>query len=121
MPYFLDALDIVKQHGDVDFYTQSEGRVHRHLGFFYLGEMSDPVTALEYLEISLNLRYELGDRRRMPSGLHALAEAELDAGHRERAVELLEEAVSRARSAGLMEARIADMEQTLERAESSLE
>jgi tetratricopeptide (TPR) repeat protein len=114
MPYFREALEIVEREPGVDLYTRSE--VHRHIGFYYLVEAVDPAAAVRHLQISLDLRHELGDPRRIPSGLTALAEAELEAGNRERAVQLLEQALAQARSAGLVPERIGDIERTLQAA-----
>jgi tetratricopeptide (TPR) repeat protein len=118
MPYFQEALEIVEREPMVDLYTRSE--VHRHIGFYYLVEAVDPAAAVRHLQISLDLRDELGDPRRIPSGLLALGQAELAAGNRERALQLLEHAVTRARSAGLTRERIIDMERTLQAAQSDL-
>lgn len=114
MPYFREALEIVEREPGVDLYTRSE--VHRHIGFYYLVEAVDPAAAVRHLEISLDLRFELGDPRRIPSGLLALGEAELAAGNRHRAVQLLEEGLTQARSARLARERIGDIEHTLETA-----
>jgi tetratricopeptide (TPR) repeat protein len=114
MPYFREALEIVEREPGVDLYTRSE--VHRHIGFYYLVEAVDPAAAVRHLQISLDLRNELDDPRRIPSGLEALGEAELAAGNRARALQQLEQAVSQARSAGLAPERIANMERTLQAA-----
>jgi hypothetical protein len=116
MPHFREALEIVEREPGVDLYTRSE--VHRHIGFYYLVEAVDPVAAVTHLQISLDLRHELADPRRIPSGLLALGEAELAAGNRGRALQLLEQAVTQARSAGLARERIVDIERTLQAAGS---
>jgi tetratricopeptide (TPR) repeat protein len=97
-------------------YLRSE--VHRHVGFYFLVEASQPAEAVRHLQISLDLREELGDQRRIPSGLVALGQAELEAGSRDRAIELLRRAVDESRAAGLMPERIKDAEQALAEAEA---
>ncbi|HYK70667.1 MAG TPA: hypothetical protein VEV45_22170, partial [Streptosporangiaceae bacterium] len=96
---------------DGDLYLRSE--VHRHVGFYFLVEDEQPTQAVRHLQLSLDLRVEFGDPRRIPSGQVALARAELAAGHRERAIELLTNAVTRASEAGLLAERIADAERAL--------
>src|SRR5260370_21717646 len=71
-----------------------------------------------YLQLSLDLREELGDERRIPSGQVALAQAHLSAGNHDQAVELLRQAVAGARTAGLLAQRIEDAEQALQEAEA---
>jgi mannose-6-phosphate isomerase-like protein (cupin superfamily) len=115
MPYFWQALDLASR---ADLYTQSE--VHRHVGFYYLVEAGQPAEAVRHLRRSHELREALGDPRRIPSGLVVLGEAELAAGNPERAVELLREAVARARAARLLPARIESAEQALAEAEVAL-
>jgi hypothetical protein len=116
MPYFWQALDLAyAADSDGDLYLRSE--VHRHVGFYFLVADEQPSAAVRHLQLSLDLREELGDPRRIPSGQEALAEAELAAGHRERAVELLTSAVTLARKAGLLAARIADAERALREAQ----
>jgi tetratricopeptide (TPR) repeat protein len=118
MPRFWRALEIVEEIGDAaDLYTRSE--VHRHVGFYYLVEDVRLDDALRHLQRSLELREQLGDPRVIPSGLVALGEAELDAGHPERAVELLEEAVLSARRADLLAERIHDAEHALQGARTA--
>jgi tetratricopeptide (TPR) repeat protein len=116
MPYFRQALDFADTPGNaVDLYTRSE--INRHIGFYFAVEDLRPEEAARHLEISLQLREELGDSRRIPSGLVALGEAELAAGNRERAIELLSRAVSLTRSAGLLPERLEEAEQALREAE----
>lgn len=112
MPYFWQALDLAtKPELAEEKYLRSE--VHRHVGFYFLVEDPQPAEAVRHLQLSLDLREELGDPRRIPSGLVALAQAELAADNRQRARELLERAVSDARAAGLMPSRIEDAERQL--------
>ncbi|HEV8064411.1 MAG TPA: hypothetical protein VGP46_06245 [Acidimicrobiales bacterium] len=119
MPYFWEALEIVDaDNSGCDLYRRSE--VHRHVGFYFLLEDAQPERAVEHLQISLDLREELGDLRRIPSGLVALGRAEMAAGRPERAVELLRDAVAKSHSAGLTPARIADAESVLKEAEAAL-
>jgi tetratricopeptide (TPR) repeat protein len=119
MPRFWRALEIVEEVGDAaDLYTRSE--VHRHVGFYYLVEDVRPDEAVHHLQRSLELRRALGDARVIPSGLVALGEAELAAGHLEQAVELLEQAVLGARQAGLLAERVIDAEHALEDARATL-
>lgn len=116
MPYYWRALDLAyAPDSDGDLYLRSE--VHRHVGFYFLVENEQPARALRHLQLSLDLREELGDPRRIPSGQVALARAELAAGHRERAIELLTSAVTQAREAGLLAERIADAESALREAQ----
>jgi tetratricopeptide (TPR) repeat protein len=116
MPYYWQALELVyAPDSDGDLYLRSE--VHRHVGFYFLVEDEQPSAAVRHLQLSLDLREELGDPRRVPSGLVALARAELAAGHRERAIELLTSAVTKAREAGLLAERIADAERALREAQ----
>jgi len=119
MPRFWRALEIVEEIGDAaDLYTRSE--VHRHVGFYYLVEEVRLDEAVRHLQRSLDLRKQLGDARVIPSGLVALGEAELVAGHPEQAVELLEQALLIARQAGLLPERINDAEHTLQDARAML-
>lgn len=116
MPFYWQALELAyAPDSDGDLYLRSE--VHRHVGFYYLVEDEQPSEAVRHLQLSLDLREELGDPRRVPSGQVALGRAELAAGHRERAIELLTSAVSRAREAGLLAERIADAEDALREAQ----
>ncbi|MGH9171359.1 MAG: hypothetical protein ACRD0Z_10880 [Acidimicrobiales bacterium] len=120
MPYFWEALEIADSPDcGCDLYTRSE--VHRHVGFYYLVGDVQPTEAVRHLQISHDLRTKLGDARRIPSGLVALAQAELAAGNPARAVDLLREAVSQAHAAHLMPARIEDAERELAEAEASLD
>jgi mannose-6-phosphate isomerase-like protein (cupin superfamily) len=115
MPMFWQALDLSDR---ADLYTRSE--IHRHVGFYYLVEAGQPAEAVRHLRISLELREALGDPRRIPSGLDALGRAELAAGHKERAVELLREALAQAKAARLLPARIEAAEQALREAEAAV-
>jgi tetratricopeptide (TPR) repeat protein len=117
MPYYWQALGLIAANEATGLYLRSE--VHRHVGFYFLVEASQPAEAVRHLQISLDLREELGDQRRIPSGLVALAEAELEAGGRDRAIELLRRAVADAREAGLLPERIRDAERTLADAEAA--
>lgn len=101
-----------------DLYTRSE--IHRHLGFYHLVAAPQPATAAEHLRISLDLREQQGEPRRVPSGLVALAWAEREAGNPAEAVKLLRRAVDLAKQAGLLPARIADAENELREAEAAL-
>ena len=119
MPYYWQALELVyAPDSDADLYLRSE--VHRHVGFYFLVEDEQPTEAVRHLQLSLDLREELGDPRRIPSGQVALARAELAAGHRERAIELLTNAVAQAREAGLLAERIADAEDALREAQQEV-
>ena len=117
MPYYWQALGLITADEATGLYLRSE--VHRHVGFYFLVEASQPAEAVRHLQISLDLREELGDQRRIPSGLVALAEAELEAGGRDRAIELLTRAVATAREAGLLPERIRDAERGLAEAEAA--
>jgi len=74
---------------------------------------------VEHLKISLDLREQQGEPRRIPSGLVALAWAERANGDPRRAVTLLRRAVELARVEGLLPARIADAERELEAAKAA--
>ena len=116
MPYFWQAFELVDaDHADTGLYLRSE--VHRHVGFYFLVADEQPAEAVLHLQLSLDLREQLGDPRRIPSGQVALAQAELAAGHRDRAIELLRAAVLQAREAGLLAQRIEDAERALREAE----
>jgi tetratricopeptide (TPR) repeat protein len=100
MGYFSRALALAAEAGTaLDLYTRSE--IHRHLGFYCLVEDVDLEQAIDHLSTSLELRERLGDERRIPTALVALGQAEAAAGNRTRAMELLERAVTSARSARL--------------------
>jgi tetratricopeptide (TPR) repeat protein len=101
-----------------DLYTRSE--IHRHLGFYHLVADAQPAIAVEHLRISLDLREQQGEPRRIPSGLVSLAWAERENGNARRAVVLLRRAVGLARAERLSPARIADAERELEAAEAAL-
>jgi tetratricopeptide (TPR) repeat protein len=118
MPYFWQALELVEANdASTGLYLRSE--VHRHVGFYFLVADEQPAAAVRHLQLSLDLREQLGDVRRIPSGQVALAQAELAAGRRDRAVELLRAAVLQAREAGLLAARIEDAERALREAEAA--
>lgn len=120
MPYYWQALGLVADpDAGAGLYLRSE--VHRHIGFYFLVEAAVPAEAVRHLQISLELREELGDPRRIPSGQVALAQAELEAGRRDRAIELLRCAVAGAREAGLLPERVKDAERVLAEAESAAE
>jgi tetratricopeptide (TPR) repeat protein len=133
MPYYWQALGLItnqeagaQQEADGPqeaggqqtggLYLRSE--VHRHVGFYFLVEAGQPSEAVRHLQISLDLREKLGDQRRIPSGLVALGQAELEAGGRDRAIELLRRAVAESRAAGLIPERIKDAEQALAEAQA---
>jgi tetratricopeptide (TPR) repeat protein len=118
MPYFWQALELADANAaGTGLYLRSE--VHRHVGFYFLAVGEQPAGAVRHLQLSLDLREELGDPRRIPSGQVALAQAELAAGHRDRAIELLRAAVLQAREAGLLAQRIQDAERALREAEAA--
>jgi tetratricopeptide (TPR) repeat protein len=118
MPYYWQALGLVSgTESEDDLYLRSE--VHRHVGFYYLVEDVQPSEAVRHLQLSLDLREELGDPRRIPSGLTALAEAELSAGGQDRAIDLLTEAIAQAHAAGLLPRVSQDAERTLREAEAA--
>jgi tetratricopeptide (TPR) repeat protein len=115
MTYFWPAFGLAEAVADAgDLYGCSE--IHRHIGFYYLVADVRPREAVRRLDRSLELREQLGDPRRIPSGLVALGEAELAAGNRRRAVELLTRAVAVAREANLHPGRIKDAENALSEA-----
>jgi tetratricopeptide (TPR) repeat protein len=117
MPYYWQALGLVSDpDADADLYLRSE--VHRHVGFYFLVEAMQPGEAERHLQISLDLRQELGDPRRIPSGLLALGRAVLESGGRDRAIELLQRAVAEARAAELLPQQIRDAESALAEAEA---
>ncbi|MBV9093626.1 MAG: hypothetical protein JO132_07090 [Streptosporangiaceae bacterium] len=118
MPYFWQALELVEADDvGADLYLRSE--VHRHVGFYFLVVDEQPAEAIRHLQLSLDLREQLGDPRRIPSGQVALAQAELAAGNRDRAIKLLRAAVMQAREAGLLAQRIQDAERALREAEAA--
>jgi tetratricopeptide (TPR) repeat protein len=119
MPFYWQALGVVSDpDAKADLYLRSE--VHRHVGFYFLVEAQQPAEAERHLQISLDLREELGDSRRIPSGLLALGQAILESGGRDRAVDLLRRAVAEARAAELLPERIRDAERALAEAEGDL-
>lgn len=114
MPYYRQALefaDALEEGGEL--YGSSE--IHRHMGFYHLFKDVQPAEAVRHLRRSLDLRERLADPRRIPSGLVALGQAEAAAGNRDRAIELLADAVERARAAGLLPARIEDAQRALDK------
>jgi tetratricopeptide (TPR) repeat protein len=118
MPYFWQSLELVEaDDAGTDLYLRSE--VHRHIGFYFLADVQQPGEAVRHLQLSLDLREQLGDPRRIPSGQVALAEAELAAGHRDRAIELLRAAVMQGKEAGLLAQRMEDAERALREAEAA--
>ena len=117
MPYYWQALGLITGQQVVEPYLRSE--VHRHVGFYFLVEASQPAEAVRHLQISLDLREELGDQRRIPSGLVALAQAELEAGARDQAIELLRRAIDESREAGLLPTWIDAAERALAEAEAA--
>jgi tetratricopeptide (TPR) repeat protein len=118
MPYYWQALGLVTAAGSqAGTYLRSE--VHRHVGFYFAVEEVQATEAVRHLELSLELREELADKRHVVSGLVALGEAELFAGNPDRAVELLGRAVEMARTEGLLPHRIEDAERALREAESA--
>jgi tetratricopeptide (TPR) repeat protein len=118
MPYFWQALELADANdAGAGLYLRSE--VHRHVGFYFLAADEQPAEAVRHLQLSLDLREQLGDPRRIPSGQVALAQAELAAGHRGRAIDLLRAAVAQAREAGLLAQRIQDAERALREAEAA--
>jgi len=120
MPYFWQALELVSAPDtDAGEYLRSE--VHRHVGFYFLAEDVQPEVAVGHLQISLDLREQLGDPRRIPTGLVALGEAQLSAGRRDLAVDLLTRAVAQAREAGLLAHWIRQAENALHAAQAAAE
>ena len=112
MPYYRRAESLIPAlEKAADLYTRSE--IHRHLGFYHLVADKQTAVAVEHLKISLDLREQQGEPRRIPSGLVALAWAERADGDPRRAVTLLRRAVELARVEGLLPARIADAEREL--------
>ena len=119
MPYYRRSESLIPAlEAAGDLYTRSE--IHRHLGFYHLIADRQPATAVEHLQISLDLREQQGEPRRIPSGLVALGWAERENGNPRRAVLLLHRAVQSARAEGLLPARIADAESELAQAEVEL-
>jgi tetratricopeptide (TPR) repeat protein len=118
MPYYWQALDLSSSlEASGDLYARSE--IHRHVGFYYHHEDASPGEAVRHLQLSLELREQIGDPRLLPSALVALGEAELAAGNRERAVELLNRAVADARNSGLLPHRVEDAERALREAQEA--
>jgi len=119
MPYLWQAFGLAEAAAEGgDLYGRSE--IHRHLGFYYLAEDVRPREAVRQLGYSLALREEIGDPRRIPSAVVALAEAELAAGEPERAAGRLRRAVTLARAANLLPWRIQDAEENLRQAEAAV-
>jgi tetratricopeptide (TPR) repeat protein len=118
MPYYWQALDLSRAlEASGDLHARSE--IHRHLGFYYHYEGASPGEAVRHLELSLDLREQIGDQRLLSSALVALGEAELATGNNERAVDLLTRAVAAARAAGLAPWRVEDAERALRDAEAA--
>jgi tetratricopeptide (TPR) repeat protein len=116
MPYYWQALGLsgaLDESGDL--YTRSE--IHRHVGFYYHYEDTSPGEAVRHLQLSLDLREEIADPRLLPSALVALGEAELAAGNKERAVDLLTRAVTEARAARLRQHWVENAERALRQAQ----
>ena len=119
MPHYRGAEALIPElERAVDLYTRSE--IHRHLGFHHLVVTEQPAEAVRELQISLELREQEGDTRRIPSGLVSLAWAERAAGNPARAVELLRRALPLAREAKLLPQRIRHTESELRAAETEL-
>jgi len=119
MPYYRRTESLIPAlEATGDLYTRSE--IHRHLGFYHLVADKQPEVAVEHLQISHELREQLGEPRYEPSGLVALAWAERENGNPRRAVVLLHRAVEVARAQGLLPGRIADAEAELAQAEAEL-
>jgi tetratricopeptide (TPR) repeat protein len=118
MPFYWQALGLVSAPGaEAGPYLRSE--VHRHVGFYFGYEDVRPPEAIRHLQISLDLREELGDQRYLPSALVALGEVELSAGNPGRAVELLARAAELARAEQLLPHRIEDAERALRDAQAA--
>jgi tetratricopeptide (TPR) repeat protein len=115
---FWRALDLAEgEAAEGDLYTRSE--IHRHIGFYHLVADPQPLEAVRHLEVSLDLRLQVGDERRIPSGLVALGEAQLAAGDPGSALITLTEAVERTRTAGLSAQRINEAEEALAEARTA--
>jgi tetratricopeptide (TPR) repeat protein len=118
MSYYWQALDLspaLVASGDLN----ARSEIHRHLGFYYHYEDEAPGEAVRHLQLSLDIREDIGDPRLLPSALVALGEAELAAGNAERAVDLLTRAVADAHSAGLLQHRVEDAERALREAQAA--
>jgi len=118
MSYYWQALDLssaLVASGDLN----ARSEIHRHLGFYYHYEDETPGEAVRHLQLSLDIREDIGDPRLLPSALVALGEAELAAGNNDRAVDLLTRAVAEARSAGLLQHRVEDAERALREAQAA--
>ena len=119
MRYLWQAFGLAEAVEDSgDLYGRSE--IHRHLGFYYRFRDVRPAEAVRQFGHSLELRERLGDLRRLPSALVALAQAELAAGDPRHAVEHLYRAAELARAGDLLPWRIQDAEQALSEAEAAL-
>ena len=118
MPFYWQALGLVTAPGaEAGLYLRSE--VHRHVGFYFAYEDVQPAQAIRHLQISLDLREDLGDPRYLPSALVALGEVETAAGNTARATELLARAVEVARAEQLLAHRVEDAERALREAETA--
>lgn len=97
--YFRRALELAEgEAAKGDLYTRSE--IHRHIGFYHLVADPQPIEAVRHLEVSLDLRRQVGDERRIPSELVALGEAQLAGDDPGSAlITLTEEALAEARTA----------------------
>jgi tetratricopeptide (TPR) repeat protein len=118
MSYYWQALDLsaaLVASGDLN----ARSEIHRHLGFYYHYEAETPGEAVRHLQLSLDIREEIGDPRLLPSALVALGEAELAVGNNERAVDLLTRAVAEARAAELLQHRVEDAERALREAQAA--
>jgi tetratricopeptide (TPR) repeat protein len=117
--YFRQALEMAEREAaEGDLYTRSE--IHRHIGFYYLVADHQPMKAVRHLEVSLDLRRQFGDERRIPSGLVALGEAQLAASDPDSALITLTEAVERTRAADLSAGWIHEAEQVLAQARTAV-
>jgi len=114
MPYLREALELAEAHADALLRSEC----HRHVGFHHLVAEVRPEEAVRHLRRSLELRYEWGDPRWVPSGTLALGWAELVAGLRAEGTERIREAARQARDAGLSPARIQAAEDWVRRAEA---
>jgi tetratricopeptide (TPR) repeat protein len=119
MPHYRRAESLIPAlEAAGDLYTRSE--IHRHLGFYHLVADKQPAAAVQHLQISLDLREEQGEPRRIPSGLVALGWAERENGNPRRAILLLHRAIELARAERLLPVWTADAEHELAEAEAAL-
>jgi hypothetical protein len=108
--------EAVEESGDL--YGASE--IHRHVGFYYLYLDVRPAEAVRRLSCSLELRERIGDLRRVPSALIALAHAKLAAGDARHAAASAYRAVELARADGLLPWRIRSAEEILDKADAAV-